>query len=198
MRRAGLHFIAAQRTAVPARTFQDPPSERPAGPQGACRRQRSKVRVDWLAERACALGPLAAPERSPALRYLGSEDHGHPAERARGRSTGSPETWALLGAQRSPDTRALHLARLVGAPTLPVPPAIPSRAGRGGRGGEAGGGAADRGLPPLSGPAPNNRPTSPRRRAPWPPKGRPTTTRQAAVRPKPCAQVASGWVGGCA
>lgn len=189
--RATFHRRPAHRR--PGANFPRPALGAAGGPQGACRRQRSRVRVDWLAERAGALGPLAAPQRSPALRYLGSEDHGHPAERARGRS---PETWALLGAQRSPDTRALHLARLVGAPTLPVPPAIPSRAGRGGRGGEAGGGAAVRGPPPLSGPAPNNRPTSPRRRAPWPPKGRPTTTRQAAVRPKPCAQVASGWVGG--
>lgn len=137
MRGTGLYFIAAPRTAALARTFQDPPSERPAGPRGACGRPRSRVRTDWEAERACTLGPLAAPERSPALGYLGSEGRGLPAERARGRSIGSPETWTLLGAQRSPDTRALHLARLVGAPTLPIPPAIPlpRGAGREGRGG---------------------------------------------------------------
>lgn len=147
------------RTTVPARTFRDPPrsGRRAPGSMRAAVEQRARGRGGGEGARAASRGGTGEESRP---RYLGAEGLGLPAERARGRGKGPPESPALLGAQRSPDTRALHLAGLVRAPTPPVPPAIPSRAGRGGRGGEPGGGAAGGGPPPISGPAPDNPPAS--------------------------------------
>lgn len=130
-----LHFTAARRAAVPARTSPDPPSERPTGsrePAGGRRAGRA-----WTGRRGGrALGPAAARARSPALSYLDSEGHRRPAERAPGRDTDRPDTWALLG-RSSPQTRGRctwpgRSARLPGESCRRSPPA-PGGAGGAGR-----------------------------------------------------------------
>lgn len=104
--RAGNRAAFRRRPALrsPGANFSGPALGAAGGPQGAGGRPPRRARVDGEAGRARAPGPAAARARSPALGYLDSEGHGRPAERAPGRDTGRPDTWALLG-RSSPQTR---------------------------------------------------------------------------------------------
>lgn len=102
----------------------------------------------------CAWTPGAGSRpRLPGFR--GAPASGEGGAGTRHRQAGHRD--APPGPLRPPDTRALHLARPVGAPTPWVPPPVPSRPGRGAQApgrsrGQGGGQGAPRGHPSPRGP----------------------------------------------
>lgn len=129
---------SARCAAIPAPTSRERPSGRPSG---GGQRGDGGVRVDPQPRRT-----RAEPARSPALGYLAYEGRRRPARGAGARHGPAGHRDTPPGSRRPSDTRALHLARPVGAPPRGSRPWCPPAQGGAGRVGP-GGGAEGRGHP---------------------------------------------------